>query len=268
MKKSPIAAAGLAAATLAFGWGTAHAALAQSNDAQAAPRLIEHPTQITRPGAYVLRRNISSEGPGAAITIAASNVSLDLNGFSVLGPGGKLGIGVLVDGVTNVRVHNGHISAFGFGVQVVGSGDVRLEGLQIRGEDAGGPPPGEVGVMIVNSRGVLVANNVVTGTFLGVFVRGGGSGGNRIAGNTLTGGQHGQLGICYNPDGLGTPAAPSGDLVYNNLVSRFNIGIQTSPATAGNIFRENAVAYFEQAINEVVAGSNVFEGNATTALVP
>src|SRR5262249_42142876 len=101
MKKCPIAAAGLAAATLAFGLGTAHAALAQSNDAQAAPRLLEHPTHITRPGAYVLRRNIGSEGPGAAITIAASNVSLDLNGFSLLGPGGKQGIGVLVDGVVN-----------------------------------------------------------------------------------------------------------------------------------------------------------------------
>src|SRR5262249_53428925 len=161
--------------TLALGLGTAQAALAQPIDAQAAARPLDHPTRITRSGAYVLRRNIGSEGPGAAITIAASDVSLNLNGFSVLGPGGKQGIGVLVDGVMNVRVHNGHISAFGFGVQVVGSGDVRLEGLQIRGEDAGGPPPGEVGVMIVNSRGVLVASNVVTGTFLGVFVRGGGS---------------------------------------------------------------------------------------------
>lgn len=94
-----------------------------------------------------------------------------------------------------------------------------------------------------------------------------GLGGNRIAGNTLTGGQHGQLAICYDPDGLGTPAAPSGDLVCNNLISRFNLGIQTSTGTAGNIFKENAIAYVQQGINELAPGSNVFEDNASTAIV-
>jgi len=268
MQSSPVARAGLRAVAVALGLASAHAALAQPNESPTTGRSIESPTRITRPGAYVLRRNIRTEKTSPAITIAASNVSLNLNGFSLLGPGGKEGIGVLVDSATSVNVHNGHVSRFGFGVQVVNSGNVGLEGLQIRGEDGGGPPPGEVGVMIVNSRGVRVADNVVSGIFLGVFVRGGGSGGNRIAGNTLSGGQQGQLGICYNPDGLGTPAAPSGDLVYNNLISRFNVGIQTSTATAGNIFKENAIAYIVQGISELAPGSNVFEGNASTTIVP
>ena len=55
-----------------------------------------------------------------------------------------------------------------------------------------------------NSRAVFVERNVISRTFLGVFVRGGGSGGNRIAENTLVGGESGQLGICYNPDGSGS----------------------------------------------------------------
>jgi hypothetical protein len=110
--------------------------------------------------------------------------------------------------------------------------------------------------------------NIVSRTFLGIFVRGGGSGGNRIAANTITGGQNGQIGICYNPDGSGSPAGPKGDLVYNNLISRFNIGIQTSSQTVGNIFRENNIAYFQQAINEVTAGSNVFVDNTAVAITP
>src|SRR5687767_15493083 len=55
-----------------------------------------------------------------------------------------------------------------------------------------------------------------TEVFLGVFVRGGGSGGNRIAGNTITGGEDGQLGICYNPTDTGGSAGPAGDLVYRS----------------------------------------------------
>src|SRR5262249_10161601 len=142
----------------------------------------------------------------------------------------------------------------------------RIESLHISGDDLGGPPPGEVGVLIVNSRGVVVERNVITSTFLGIFVRGAKSGGNRIAHNALTGGGAGQLGICYNPDGSSDTPGPSGDLVYNNLVSRFVIGIQTSAATAGNLFRENSIAALSTPIHEVTPASNVFDGNLSTII--
>jgi hypothetical protein len=224
-------------------------------------RPINGPTTIDRPGAYVLRRDITLDEAGTAIVVAASNVTLDLNGHTLAGPGGKQGVGLRVEGVGAVRVHNGTIGRFGTGVEVRNSSNVRVEDLQVQGEDGGGPPPGEIGVLIVNSRAVAVERNVISRTFLGVFVRGGGSGGNRIANNTLTGGRNGQLGICYNPDGSGSPAGPSGDLVYNNLISRYQLGIQTSAGTLGNIFRENAIAYAQQAIHEIVAGQNLFDQN-------
>lgn len=223
---------------------------------------------ISRPGAYFLRRGIVLRDAGEAILITASNVSLDLSGQSLTGPGGKLGVGVRVQGASGVRVHGGLISRFGTGVQIADSRNVRIEGLQIRGEDAGGPPPGEIGVLIVNSRGVVVERNVVSDTFLGVFVRGGGSGGNRIANNTLTGGTNGQIGICYNPDGSGDPTGPSGDLVYNNLSSRWNVGIQTSSGTSGNVFRENVLAYFQVGFQEVGANQNLLEDNASVTIAP
>jgi nitrous oxidase accessory protein NosD len=205
--------------------------------------------------------------PGTAIVISSGGVSLDLGGHALIGPGGKQGIGVLVQGGQEVSVRNGTIQGFGFGVQVVNAFNVKIQGLQINGEDGGGPPPGEVGIMIVNSRGVEAFRNTISRVFLGIFVRGGGSGGNRIAENTLAAGENGQLGVCYNPDGLGTPAGPSGDLVYNNLVSGFNIGIQTSAESKGNIFRENAIAFVQQAIHELSpAGANVFVENTDIAL--
>jgi hypothetical protein len=121
--------------------------------------------------------------------------------------------------------------------------------------------------MIVNSRAVEVTRNTISRVFLGVFVRGGGSGGNRISENTISAGANGQLGICYNPDGLGTAAGPSGDLVYANLVSGFNIGIQTSPESLGNIFRENDVAFRQAAVQELSpAGANLFADNAEIGL--
>lgn len=53
-----------------------------------------------------------------------------------------------------------------------------------------------------------------------------------------------------------------GDLVYLNLVSGFKIGIQTSPNTRGNLFRENDLAFVQKGIEELSpAGANRFDGN-------
>jgi nitrous oxidase accessory protein NosD len=223
--------------------------------------------RITKPGAYVLQRDVRLRTAArAAIEITASNVTLDLNGHALLGPGGQRGVGVRIARASGVHVHSGNVARFGIGVEVRDAVNVRISGLQIQGEDGGGPPPGEVGVMIFNSRAVAVEKNVVSGTFLGVFVRGGASSGNRIADNTITGGVNGQLGVCYNPDGQGTPAGPRGDRVYNNLISRFQTGIQTSAGSAGNIFRQNDIAFVAQGTQEVTPGSNIFEDNAQIAI--
>jgi len=225
-----------------------------------------HTITINRPGSYRLHRDVTPRH-GPAIVVAASGVTLDLGGHALVASGDKESVGILIQGVGNVAVANGTISGFGFGVQVVDSLNVRVEKLQISGRDQGGPPPGEVGILVMNSRAVEIFRNVINRTFLGVFVRGGGSGGNRIAENTLTAGSNGQLGICYNPDGLGTPAGPSGDLVYNNSVSGFNLGFQTSDESHGNIFRDNTVAYVVEAINEKSPpDANIFEDNLTIAL--
>ncbi len=223
---------------------------------------------ISQPGHYEVKRGFMADESGNGVVIAASDVTVDLGGHAIHGSSVP-GAGVRVmPGVTNVRITNGSLTGFRVGVDVSGATNVRIEGLQITGGDMGGPPPGEIGVLIVNSRGVVVEHNIVTGTFLGVFVRGAASGGNRIGNNTLTGGANGQLGICYNPDGSGVATGPSGDLVYDNLISRFVVGLQTSAATAGNLFRGNSIAAFGQGVEEVTPGSNTFADNLATIIVP
>jgi hypothetical protein len=232
-------------------------------------RIILRQTTITQPGAYVLGRSFDVMNAAPAIEIRANNVELDLAGQTVTGNGSLSGIGILVDAARNVRIRNGALDRFGVGIRIAESHGVRVEDIEISGQDLGGAPPSvEVGVMIVNSRGVVLRDSAITRTFLGVFVRGGGSGGNRIEGNTLAGGAHGGLGICYNPAPNQGDAGPQGDLVAENLISRFPTGIATSVGSVGNIFRDNAIAYFMTAVSESAAGTNLFEGNSEIEIDP
>jgi hypothetical protein len=65
---------------------------------------------ISVPGSYYLTTNITVAS-GDAITIAANNVTLDLNGFSISSTlAAAAGSGILLSGGrTNIAIHNGHI---------------------------------------------------------------------------------------------------------------------------------------------------------------
>jgi nitrous oxidase accessory protein NosD len=231
------------------------------------PRQIHGPTVIDRAGVYVLARNFRSKGTGVAIAVRASNVTLDLGGRTVSGPGSKQGTGISVEGATNVRIAGGSLRGFGIGIQVIDATNVRVADVQIDGQDLGGTPPDvEVGILILDSRGVVVEDTLVSDTFLGIFVRGEGSGANRIAGNTLAGGGNGELGICYNPAPDSSTGGPAGDLVYGNHVSHFNRGIALSADSVANVVRGNSIASRGAAIEEATAGSNVIADNATVVL--
>lgn len=222
---------------------------------------------IDTPGSYVWqgeRRSFSNDRP--AIQILSNDVTLDLNGFAVAGAGGKTGVGIRISGVRGVRVMNGMISNTAFGVIVENSSNVVLSGLQIRGEGlpiAALPP--ETAIMIVQSRNVVVENNAIYNTGLGIFVRGGMSSGNRIAHNTITAGTNGALGICYNPT-ESDPMGPQGDLVYGNVVSGFGTGIQASAMSKANVFRGNTVFYRGVMAVELMNATNLDSDNTKVML--
>jgi hypothetical protein len=93
---------------------------------------------ITRPGSYYLTTNIVAVGGKSGIQISSSDVSLDLNGFSMIGSGAPRAI---YSGVTcnRIRVRNGHISGWASGIDffVFATGaDVVVEDLEVIGTGA------------------------------------------------------------------------------------------------------------------------------------
>ncbi len=79
------------------------------------------PATLSATGSYCLTNDVTSTATGtaAAITIAADDVLLDLNGHSVTGPGGSsAGIGIYSIAHRSVRVRNGVVRGFSYGVQL------------------------------------------------------------------------------------------------------------------------------------------------------
>lgn len=112
------------------------------------------PFTINQPGSYYLTGNVAVDS-GDAITVAASAVTLDLNGFTISSTASPAaGIGVLISGAPrNVAIHNGHIrgsvtqnngvfSGDGFSAGVsFASGEpiaVRVSNLSVTGCSGGG----------------------------------------------------------------------------------------------------------------------------------
>ncbi len=85
------------------------------------------PYTISAPGDYRVGSNLTNANPSQnAITINASNVNLDLNGFVVSGPprgSGMMTACILVNNAGNVFIQNGTLSSNGYGIYYGGAPD-------------------------------------------------------------------------------------------------------------------------------------------------
>jgi len=93
--------------------------------------------RITQPGSYYLTGNVLGEAGKNGIAIEASNVTLDLNGFALIGvPGAARGI-VSFGERSNITIRNGHINDWpGNGIDLSASSASRnsvFEALQVLG---------------------------------------------------------------------------------------------------------------------------------------
>ena len=137
------------------------------------------PFTISVPGRYFLASNlIYVLTTGAAITINADEVILDLNGTSLHGPGvSNSAIGVLVPSRHSVTIQNGDIDGFGLaGIELLANSaqnivdNVRLNANQ-------------TGVLAVFGTLNIVKNCVIDGGSVGILFSSGS--GNRASNNTL-----------------------------------------------------------------------------------
>ena len=110
------------------------------------------------------------------IVIAADGISVDLGGHTITGKGSTGdGVGILFDGVTDVRVSNGTVRGFDAGVAIVGGSANEVIRLTIRDNigslKASRPAYGD-GIVIQSSSSNWIFQNTVTnnGPFGGVSI--------------------------------------------------------------------------------------------------
>ncbi|MCX7723348.1 MAG: right-handed parallel beta-helix repeat-containing protein [Verrucomicrobiae bacterium] len=129
------------------------------------------PCAITNAGSYYLTTNLIGVSGASGITITASNVTLDLNGFALIGvPGSVHGIQV-ASGATGLCVHNGVIRRWGSrGVDAEGSDGAVFEDLRVLDNGSWGLASGQRSVVrnctAIKNRGRGIAvdyHSVVTG---------------------------------------------------------------------------------------------------------
>lgn len=113
--------------------------------------VITGPTEITKPGLYILEDSFFGSYEGTFITISADDVVLDGHGHTIMTNGtGPDRIGVLVEGnVKNVRVASMYLNSFDEGCVVKGESEVELWGLNpLNCEDAGIKLEGAMGCIV------------------------------------------------------------------------------------------------------------------------
>jgi parallel beta-helix repeat protein len=138
-------------------------------DSDASPSLFK----ITQPGSYYLTGNITGVAGKNGIEIAASGVTLDLNGFDLVGTTGPFsnydGINVSVNSLTNISVINGSIRNWGdIGLNLAAAPlpakNCRVDGVVVSGNASDGIRV-SAGTIITNcSAHKNTGNGITTGT--------------------------------------------------------------------------------------------------------
>jgi len=169
-------------------------------------------TTITSPGHYILTRNIG-DFTATAITIAASDVDLDLNGFTVTG----LDPAISAQNVRGVTIHDGSVVAYEDGVILTDVNDFELRRLVVQSlEDC---------ALSVSGTGGVVQENRIQATLYGICVSGSGV---RVAHNVIRGAGIDAI-VVY------------GDRNYldGNLLTANGVGLHFATGSWQNAYRAN-----------------------------
>ena len=135
------------------------------------------PYTISVSGSYYLTGNLTYTGPQGAITVTVNNVTIDLMGYTLSGPGSGYNMGVYMVGRNNVEIRNGTVRAFGShgiyeqdwnngkghrvinvrAVSNVGSSGIYLEGYDHQVKGCTAAANGEKGIYV--GRGSIVTDS-------------------------------------------------------------------------------------------------------------
>lgn len=118
------------------------------------------PYLITQPGSYYVTGNLTGVPGEHGITVAASNVTLDLNGFALTGSGGDVGIFGAGGGYASVRVLNGSVTGWTqSGIEILLARGVEVDAVRANGNAYG------IRVASATLRDCAAANNSDIGVY-------------------------------------------------------------------------------------------------------
>ena len=197
------------------------------------------PYTISVSGSYRLTGNLTVPASTNGINVTAGNVTIDLNGFSIVGPGTTSATPIGIDAnAFLVTVENGIVTGFGTGVDVGSGGIVR----NIHAD--------------ANFNGIETSNN---GVVTGCTANNGNTGGTgieceatcTISGNTANGDSAGGI-TC------GAPGSGIGCVISGNTVTKDGVGIHCTGQ--GCLISGNTVAVNNTGM-EAVDGTTLYAGN-------
>jgi parallel beta-helix repeat protein len=200
------------------------------------------PYQIKASGSYRLTSDLTVPASTDGIDVTVSNVTVDLNGFTITGPGGSSTPSGISAFDSDVTVENGTVTGFGAGVGVGSFGIVRNVHADVNGTGINVSSNTVVEGCTANNsfnaggQGVnciaacVISGNIVNGNPFGIFCTGNGC---VISGNTAINNKDNAI------DCNGSGCLISGNTILGNLV-----GIKAIDGTTGyggNVLNANTV---------------------------
>jgi len=167
------------------------------------------PATISSPGFYYITRDLSCATGSHGITISADNVTLDLIGFSLVGPGGTGSYdGIHMSGRANVEIRNGTVRDFPKrGIYEADSEGTGSRIINIRVTDNGGS-----GISLYGQSHLVERCTAVGNANAGIFAQFGST----ITGNT-----------CYDNTSYGIYASNGSTVIGNTCYKNNFDGIYT-----------------------------------------
>jgi hypothetical protein len=247
------------------------------------------PYRITAPGSYYLTANLTATGNGAGIKISADNVTLDLNGFALIGGGSGSATGINVPSAQkNILIRNGTVRGWtNGGINASNATNSVIQGIRLSNNSASSTYFNIAGLSVGNGSTVkdcFVANNsnssgISVGSACSVSncvarANSGGAGfrvmdncfvvgnisdsngtgitmgsGNRIDSNSFT----------FNASaGIFIPSGATNNLVIRNSARannpNYNIAAGNHYGTIVNLYANTGFAYGDSAATTIVSG--------------
>ena len=227
-------------------------------------------TSSSGSGSYYLTSNLTCTGHG--IKIYASNVTVDLNGFTLSGDRDSIDSGIYIYGystypVANVEIRNGTIRNFGNGIHTSTSytSDIRIRDVRVLNNSQNGLYVPALGTLVenclVDSNGgdygilagnyaTIINNSIRFNSGWGIFV----SWHCLISGNTIISNNQSE------DSSSGGLRVYGGNYVKNNLV-RLNNTRNIYVYNTDNVIEENVLTYSSGYGLYFVSGGNFYANN-------